>query len=261
MLLQHRGVILLLPVQRQTPVPIALDPGGNHPEAHGGARLVLFVRRPAAHVPQVGHDARPGFGLRENLGAQQPLQLREEPHEDDVHIAQIGIEHVAPEEAHASGHPLGFGAFVGLLHQLGVDIDTPAAHRGVQLGGAYDDAAVARAEIGHHVAVPQLGELQHALDVFRGAADERREHFLPVGSERGAAGRRRAPGAQRDATQRSSPWRSAAFASRPGRAARHRRRARRSRPRPPARAGPCRRAPSRARRGTASRFPPGRSSP
>jgi hypothetical protein len=58
------------------------------------------------------------------------------------------------------GDALQLGRFVGVLHQLLVDVDAEPA-RAEYLGGGEDNAAVARAQVDDEILRAHLGEFEH----------------------------------------------------------------------------------------------------
>ena len=51
----------------------------------------------------------------------------------------------------------GPGAFVGLLHELGIDVDPPAPQPGVHARGRQRDQTVSGSEVHHDIIVTECG--------------------------------------------------------------------------------------------------------
>ena len=172
--------------KRQLPIPAAFDAGGHDPLAGRGRRAACVVDGiglPRSEIPRGGDDARARARLREDLRTQQAHQLRKEPHEDDIDLAEIGVEGVLMHEADAIGESLRFRFGIRLLHELRVDVHADSTHARASRERREHDAPVARPEIDHRLAAAWGRELHHALHVLRIAADERREPLLCTRSE------------------------------------------------------------------------------
>ena len=127
LLLEHGGEVERFASERKIPAPLTGDVRRYDPGTQRERGIVVhLVGLPGTHVEHVGHHARARARLGEDLRSQQALQLGEEPHEDHVDFREVGIEHIALEELRAVGKSILACRFVGLAHQLVVEVHAPA---------------------------------------------------------------------------------------------------------------------------------------
>ena len=139
----------------------------------------------------------PGFSSQESAAA----AVDEEGQQIDRHDARLGDvrrEHVALDERTRSATPAWRALSRDLFDQPAIELDAEAAR--AELRGGDDDAAVARAEVDHHVAGPGVRELQHPLHDLVRRGDERQRSPPP---RRRRWPRRRPAPAPRESRERS----------------------------------------------------------
>ena len=106
------------------------------------------VRPPAGHAEGVRDDARSGLERREKARLQVANQLWQQVHRDDARRGEIGRQHIALDEAHALADAGAARVVARGSDQVRVQLDAEAT-RAEAARRRNDDAAVARAEIGH----------------------------------------------------------------------------------------------------------------
>jgi len=147
----------LLDGHPERPTASVHGPGARHLRRHDpqhdaarGARRLVAVRAPVAHVEAVGEHSAARRQLGQQLGPQLQVHLGHEVQGDDGGAGEARLEHVAGAKR----------------HQLAIQLHA-VSHGAAQSGGD-DDAAVAGAEIYETVSGAGFRHLQLQLYVLPG---------------------------------------------------------------------------------------------
>src|SRR5579884_239516 len=138
----------------------------NNPEIQSPAiHLDRFIRFPVAHIEAVGDDAGPGLQLRKQPGFELLVDAWKQVQSDNSGWLDFGGEKVALYEPDLVLDAGFLSVLVRFFDALGIYIH--AGGCSPELFRRHDDnAAIAAAEIVHHIALMNIGELEHLFDHF-----------------------------------------------------------------------------------------------